>query len=457
MAVKGKPAQYKQTSRKGKKAWRKNIDLTDIESNIEKQNELKITHGAETMENVTNDKLFQIDTDGDEILKEKLIKRKQIKKNLKSTEILDAIKTNSKVDVLKHPKLNNKHSNNNGKELTSNSKKNGKVQGVSKKELNKLMALAGKKMGESKLKTRVSKEGLVKSDSFDLWGEPKKDKVQLPSGIEFKAKKEEIPKELLEKSTTSWSKASVLPKTMLEEPVQIAKFDDTPHAGKSYNPHKRDWSDLVNNEYKKEQIKEEDRIALEEYRKKIKHLMETIDNTEEDSSSDDDNKEVNDEEDESDEDNSDKYRLSLNEATKRKKKTKYQRNKAKRHEEKVKLQNELKELKQKVKELENIDEIEQQINNSTQNVLRTEKNKKRKANRNKLGTKYGILHEKLEIKFEDELQDSSLRKLKPEGNLLYENVRKLQSTGKTESRIQVHKGRRYKQKVTEKWTYKDFK
>lgn len=456
MAAVGKPAQYKQSSRKGKKAWRKNIDLTDIESKIEKQNELKITHGAETMEKVADDKLFQIDTHGDEVLKEKLIKRKQIKKNLKSTEILEAIKTNSKVDVLKHPKLNNKHANDSGS--ASNSKKNGKVQGVSKKELNKLMALAGKKMGESKLKTRVSKEGLVKSDSFDLWGETKTDKVQLPSGIEIKAKKEIIPKALLEKSTTGWSKATVLPKTLLEKPVQIAEFDDTPHAGKSYNPDKRQWSELLDHEYKIEKVKEETRIALDEYKAKIQHLMETLENSEEDSSSDDDNSDSeSDGNDDENEDTEDKYKLSLNPAIKRKKKTKYQRNKAKKHEERLQLQNELKELKRKVKELEKLEEIEQEVENSTQNTVKGDKDKKRKATRNKLGTKYGILHEKLEIKFEDELEDSSLRKLKPEGNLLYENVRKLQSTGKVESRIQVHKGRRYKQKITEKWTYKDFK
>ncbi|MCG8711247.1 hypothetical protein JHU04_004650, partial [Brenneria sp. 4F2] len=30
-SVEKRPSQYKQKSRKGKKAWRKNIDLTDIE------------------------------------------------------------------------------------------------------------------------------------------------------------------------------------------------------------------------------------------------------------------------------------------------------------------------------------------------------------------------------------------------------------------------------------------
>jgi len=33
------PAQYKQPSRKGKKAWRKNVDVTDVEKGLEELNE----------------------------------------------------------------------------------------------------------------------------------------------------------------------------------------------------------------------------------------------------------------------------------------------------------------------------------------------------------------------------------------------------------------------------------
>ena len=152
-------------------------------------------------------------------------------------------------------------------------------------------------------------------------------------------------------------------------------------------------------------------------------------------------------------------KLSLNDPVKNKKKTKYQRNKARKHEEKVKLHEELKKLKAHVKELELIEEIDITVQQSiTINTTTTvnKVTKERKQNRNKLGTKYGILDERLEVKFADELSDS-LRKLKPEGNLLYDNVRKLQSAGKVESRIPLKRGRRYKKNVTEKWTHKDFK
>ena len=430
-----KPSQYKQSSRKGKKAWRKNIDLSDVEQYMEKKIDHEITHGTSDITSLQNDALFHVDVEGDEVLKNKLIKRKQIKKVLKSKEILDAVKTNSKIAALNHHKNSSGNPN--------------KIQGVSKHELKKLMALAGRVHGESKIKNRVAKDGLVKTTAGDLWGEEsnsKKQKVKLPSGIKLDVeKKDQIPEELLKKSTTSWSIASVRPSTLDIEPIAVKEFTEIPHAGKSYNPNNKAWSELINKEYKEEKAREDERITLEKYKERIRHLME-------------DEEEENENENESTQcSGSDKeIKLSINKPVKNKKKTKYQRNKAKRHEEKVKLQQELKELRQRVKDLEEVinseeTEILSAIESDSNKVKKSKKNKK-----HKLGTKYSVIDERLEIKFSDELSDS-LRKLKPEGNLLYDTVRKLQSSGKVETRVPVRKGRKYKQKITEKWTHKDFK
>ncbi|CAD1780515.1 similar to Saccharomyces cerevisiae YPL146C NOP53 Nucleolar protein [Maudiozyma barnettii] len=446
-----RPAQYKQSSRKGKKAWRKNIDLSEIEKSLEDKREQEITHGVADLSELKNDALFAVDATGDDELKSKLIKRKQIKKNLKSREILESIKTNSKVSALKH----HKH------DSTMDTEKKTKVQGVSKKKLNKLLALAGKVQGESKLKTRLNRDGLIKSDKNDLWGEEpvsKKDgkkSVTLPSGIKLDVKsKTDIPEELLTHSTTSWSLPSVVPSTSKIEPVQVRKYETVPHSGKSYNPEAKEWNSLLITEYEKEVINDEKRVKLVEYREKIKHLMETLNDKEEEESSD----ESSDEAEVTTEQNEDglDYRLSTNDPVKNKKKTKYQRNKAKRHEEKVKLQQELRSLKIHVKKLEKIEEIGILVAEESKVETTSKVTKERRHNKNKLGTKYGILDERLEIKFSDEMSDS-LRKLKPEGNLLYDNVRKLQSSGKIESRIPLKRGRRYKKTVTEKWTHKDFK
>ncbi|EHM99864.1 Nop53p [Saccharomyces cerevisiae x Saccharomyces kudriavzevii VIN7] len=444
-----KPSQYKQSSRKGKKAWRKNIDISEVEQYMEKKIDHEVTHGTGDITSLQNDALFKVDIEGDNILKKNLIKRNQIKKSLKSKEILDAVKTNSKIPVLKHHK-------------SGNDEKSNKVQGVSKHELKKLMALAGRVHGESKIKNRVAKDGLIKSTAGDLWGnesDSKKQKVKLPSGIELDVKgKDKIPEELLKKSTTGWSVASVRPETLDMEPIAVKEFTELPHAGKSYNPNSEVWSELIDKEYKNEKVREDERIALEEYKERIRHLMETLeDNEEEESSSGEEQGGEDNKDEQGNVSDDNEIKLSVNEPVRNKKKTKYQRNKAKKHEEKVKLQKELKKLRGRVKDLENVigfEDIERIPATESENVDKVKKSKKSKKHR--LGTKYSVIDERLEVKFSDELSDS-LRKLRPEGNLLYDTVRKLQSSGKIESRVPVKRGRRYKQKITEKWTHKDFK
>lgn len=75
-----KPSQYKQSSRKGKKAWRKNIDISEVEQYMEKKIDHEVTHGTSDMTSLQNDALFQVDVEGDDILKKKLIKRNKSKK-----------------------------------------------------------------------------------------------------------------------------------------------------------------------------------------------------------------------------------------------------------------------------------------------------------------------------------------------------------------------------------------
>lgn len=141
-------------------------------------------------------------------------------------------------------------------------------------------------------------------------------------------KKDQIPEELLKKSTTSWSIASVRPSTLDIEPIAVKEFTEIPHAGKSYNPNNKAWSELINKEYKEEKAREDERIALEKYKERIRHLMETLDDNEEEESSS--NEEEEDEEEENENENestqcsgSDKeIKLSINKPVKNKKENK---------------------------------------------------------------------------------------------------------------------------------------
>lgn len=77
----GAPAQHNQSSRKGKKAWRKNVDIEDLEEKLESLREEERTLGcvffsprhsysqvyhSSTLQKKTDSELFVVDTKGDE-------------------------------------------------------------------------------------------------------------------------------------------------------------------------------------------------------------------------------------------------------------------------------------------------------------------------------------------------------------------------------------------------------
>jgi nucleolar protein 53 len=210
------------------------------------------------------------------------------------------------------------------------------------------------------------------------------------------------------------------------------------------------WKDLIQREYTTEKQREDIRLVLQEHAIKIKNLLKNIDNNEEEDDEDDNAEESVEEKEHTKEDD---FRLSINKPVVNKKKTKTQRNRQRRHQESVKLHAELRDLKEKIAELEKIPEFESQIREpSKKHATTSERIQKRK----KLGTKHQVKQQNLDIKLSDELTDS-LRGLKPEGNLLQDTMFSIQSKGQVEARIPIKGKRRYQQKVTEKWTYKDFK
>ncbi|TCD63424.1 hypothetical protein EIP91_005425 [Steccherinum ochraceum] len=69
----GAPSQRTQSSRKGKKAWRKNVDLDDVEGGLEEIRTEERVIGT-SLQKTTNQDLFQIDVKGDENVRKRLPK-----------------------------------------------------------------------------------------------------------------------------------------------------------------------------------------------------------------------------------------------------------------------------------------------------------------------------------------------------------------------------------------------
>ncbi|KAH9846077.1 P60-like protein [Lenzites betulinus] len=81
----GAPAQRTQTSRKGKRAWRKNVDIEPVEAGLEGLRVEERTTGA-YLQNKKDEELFQVDTQGDDQIRKTLPKFSE--RVLTSTKIL---------------------------------------------------------------------------------------------------------------------------------------------------------------------------------------------------------------------------------------------------------------------------------------------------------------------------------------------------------------------------------
>lgn len=385
--------QQSQNSRKGKKAWRKNVNIDDIQQGLEESRERQILLGDDS-----ND--FIIDDEGD------LNLNKQAKK-LKSNEILT---NKSKIPALE-----------NGK--------NNKIQGVNKNKVHKLMKLSGRIQNESALKARVDKDGIIKAASKDPWAEEKTE--------------DSTPKILKKSAIHERTKPTHAPKTLSYKSIELdIPQDPVIESGKSYNPTVESWKSLINKEFNLENEKYLKELKIQEYQAKIQEIIENSNENEimEDST---DSNESEAEEEGKEED----YKLSINKPNQIKIKTKSQRNKQKRNKQRLDLESKLADLKHQLADLNKLEDYNKEVD-SKKPVPKLKKTKKL--------FKHNLIEKPLEVKLSDELTDN-LRNVKTEGNLLYDQMFNLQKSGKIESRVPVSKKRKYGKKITEKWTYKDFK
>lgn len=419
-----RPQTKLQSSRKGKKAWRKNVDLDDIQIALEENREREINLGTNEFEDDNNDNDFIIDDKGDS-----KIENKYETKKLKSHEILS---NKSKVKSLIIER-NNK-----------------KIQGILKNKVHKLMKLSGKVNPESKLHARVEKDGIIRASKLDPWAIDEEEQ-------KLNDAKPEILKNFASHEIT---KPTHGPNTLKRDTIKLWGRDNEHSnnidAGKSYNPSLESWKSLIDKEFNIENEKELKRIEIREYNEKIQELIRNSNENEvneESSDDEDDNEEIKEEINEEEMNEEDKYKISINKPTEVKIKTKAKRNREEKHKKRLELESTVAKLKEQLKELTKLDDYNKEVE------LKQFKANSHKGSINKKSRKlfkHSTVNKPLEIKLSDELTQN-LKNLKPEGNLFYDQMRNLQTSGKIETRVPVARRRKYAPKITEKWTYKDFK
>ncbi|KAK9474236.1 ribosome biogenesis protein Nop53/GLTSCR2 [Dipodascopsis tothii] len=413
----GAPRQASQSSRKGKRAWRKNVDISDIQQGLEAVEEEKRVLGAPISE-IESDSLFAVDTTASVTALKKAEKRP-----LKVDEILSA--NRSSIPALASRKRS--------ATVVSSDSKKAKIQGVSVQELGRLLKQVGRHRAHTGV-PQLETDSRLMPDTYDVWDTAEstiaeksvlKDDTRRDKKLYSNAAGVDLPKTLAHVHPVK------PPTTLKQRPEKFKKTAvavDIPNEGTSYNPSVSSWQSLLAAEHETLQKEEEERIAAEQHKQKLAALAEYFEAREqagEDIESDS--------EDEVKAEDAEPKIEDAKAAEKKKKKKK----KAK---------------KQPKENTNTADKVYTAKVAETAVAAVADADKIRK---HKLG-KYATMKTPLAVKLSDELSDS-LRTLKPEGNLARDRFISMQERGILEARKQVMPGRKYKRVVTEKWKYKDIK
>ncbi|QSS58737.1 p60 domain-containing protein [Histoplasma capsulatum] len=404
----GAPHQYKQPSRKGKKAWRKHVDMTEVDVGLQRVREEEIEGGV--IAEKSSEDLFVLDSKGSDELQRKV----RSIKLLKCDEILAQRSAIPSIDNRKRGSSKVTDG------ITEPKNKRTKSDWVAHKEWMRLKQVA-------------KDANLLEHDdnrviSHDPWGEDVAPEFAEETKFNFLEK----PKPIVAPPTTKLPPLSLAAN---RKPVPSIK---SPDAGISYNPSFEDWDRLLTMEGQKEVEAEKKRLEEEKAEQERLARIEAAK---------DDNGQARSDDESAWEGFESEYETAEWLKKKRpERKTKAQRNKIKRRKEaerKAKWEAQLKKREEQAARAKAIaeavaakEEAEKQLKKADDES--SVEGDDRILRRRPFG-KNPVPVKPLEIVLPDELQDS-LRLLKPEGNLLGDRFRNLIVQGKLEARNPV--GRR---------------
>ncbi|PHH63734.1 hypothetical protein CDD81_5499 [Ophiocordyceps australis] len=420
------PKQHNQPSRKGKKAWRKHVDVTEVEQGLQQLNE-EIIRGGVIKEKPSSE-LFTIDLDGDSKIPQRF--SKHIKKGLKADEI---ISQRSAVPAVSQRKR--------AADKTTNglvTAKRLRTDWVSHKELSRL-----RKITHGHHESTVA----IKDATFDLWDTTREPSSENPS--------EYLPNKCVAK----------VPKSMKQQPISLTasgkhvRAVQTPSGGYSYNPNFVDYEQRLIEECSKAVELEKKRLAKEEA-ERLK--MEAAARSAAEAEAAEERANLSEWEEDSEWEGFQSGAEDSLRANQPKRKTQAQRNRIKRRKEEERIMTQKAALKIRRAQEQRIAELAQEVEEREQSKALVsakqddteEEVTDDKLRRKQLG-KFKLPEKDVELVLPDELQES-LRLLKPEGNLLKDRYRSMLVRGKLESRRRIPFKRQAQKKLTEKWSYKDF-
>ncbi|WFD24561.1 hypothetical protein MEQU1_003264 [Malassezia equina] len=426
----GRPAQYQRASRKGKKEWRKNIDLSATEAALEDIREQERVMGT-AAHTKKNQDLFVEDRSGQET---QLARQAREKRKLKSQEILAQRSATPAVQQKARSsfQLDTK---------TAAGKAN--AAGLPEKVKKRLRMLASRPHEGLQGEDEHGSAGKFQSDAVlaekhDLWGAP-------------------APVVENEWITPAMKSAVHKPKSMHHNPLAAATSLSAvakPHPGISYNPDFDSHESLIQRAFEKAKEEELDKNELRQLREQMRNVPQgpaqssalgmKIDEAVDNGDVEDD-----------DDDVSHRTKLPGRKTAaqrRREARAKEQYNQAQQRRKERQMRAIMAELSSHNKKLaKTADERTKLIEQRRQAKLARMRESGMAGS--KVG-KYVVPEQRIDVQTGDELSES-LRQLKPEGNLFWDRFQNLQARGLTESRhLAQPMRRRLKTKTYDRHTFK---
>ncbi|KAF9906818.1 hypothetical protein EC991_000261 [Linnemannia zychae] len=430
------------SSRKGKKAWRKNVDITDVEQNLDELRAEERTTGGKVHQK-SDDALFTMDTQGDGKTQKELRKNRPLKMDeiLAERSKIPAVSGRHKAVTTSTP-------------LNANSKPNAKISKAEKARLldmikrrtsTSLFAPVNKPLGRSGMTDAVKASG-----RFDVWGTDDKQESQ----EQEQDSDEEMVGDFVGEIVTKVSVKA--PRSFKQKQKVSLPAVKEAHPGASYNPTMQDHQGLLRLAHNEELRILQQREKIDSklaYPKELDSMVSFDDQTGGLLEDSDDEEEEEEEDEEESKDDAPKTK-------KKGKKSIAERNRLARAAETAKKEAEIKRHKELIKQTNLVKDIMKTVEQEEAEMeAKRLENEQKKEEKEKAGMKrvgrFNIPKERIHVQLQDELADS-LRQLKPEGSLMKDRFQSFVERNLIEPRVPVAKRRRYRLKTYEKHSYKRF-
>ncbi|KAF8688674.1 Nop53 (60S ribosomal biogenesis), partial [Rhizoctonia solani] len=431
----GAPSQPSQSTRKGKKAWRKNVDIEDVEDRLEGLRDEERETGGPVHEK-SNTELFAVDVRGDEQLKKQMRKHRPLKymELLARRSAVPAV--HSRVSIPTPTSESSKP------RIRVSAAEKARLLRIAHRTKNPLEAIQGRS-------NLPASEAVKRSGKYDVWASEDPDEVSLMHAMRTSEAKEYLLP--IVKSHKSRAPPSAPPSVPPLTNAILPKAVIYPDAGTSYNPTYEEHQELLQAAHEREVKRVENTEKAEEVRRRMEAAWERKGENMVEGM-------IVDVGEENEEDAPEEERVDPVKPPQRK--TAQQRRKAARVLAEKRSRASLAQKRQQLASLSTLKSLRRTVANAqSESQKAAAERAEKKLAKGLMGMKIGkhvVKEGEIDFQLGEDLPES-FRELKPEGNLWRDRWGSMVARGKVEPRAPVLAARKKtKTKEYEKHSYKQF-